>query len=590
MNRGVGYFVASLFFFSLSTFAQNGNGTDSQLKRTDPPKGRAVEANPTVSLEELDKMFPDYSQIVSRRQQEKGYTVYGLSEKAFEIQSALHSEFTPVVAIYGDVGSGRTSLLDAYVMQNNLMQNKDSVRILDISKLFGGVKNNLTEPIFYLRSIIQRVQELNESDSTRKTVLVMKNLEALDFETSGRAATVVLEAIAHRRMPMILLSNKEFFEKTIKEKDVVAQRVKGFAAESPKLQSLISLLRSRRLQLEDTYKEYDVRFVDDDAIVDLAHQLVAYIPPDRMIRTGIDALDQAALQFINEHINKKSQIGKWQEEVQQLDIEIKSLERDRKPTPEKLATIAAKKAELEEKKHQLEASKADANLNGRISKIQNDIQMKREQVDKSPKQSGSRGWSIFNMFSRSQPDADQATSDLKTDIEHLEQRLKELQEQQQKAATDGATPPTEIGKQLIHQVLSKLTRLSVSLFSADLDEAVANLGQTLNEHVFGQGGATKELSESIAAARQGLKLTRGPDARMLFAGPSGVGKSEAARQLALALHADFVEESMTNYTNKVEVTNFLGGGKGYTGYEDKPAFFSKLQAASPNARRAHRRN
>jgi ATP-dependent Clp protease ATP-binding subunit ClpA len=125
-----------------------------------------------------------------------------------------------------------------------------------------------------------------------------------------------------------------------------------------------------------------------------------------------------------------------------------------------------------------------------------------------------------------------------------------------------------IGVDEIEQIVAKMARVPVQAVSADDREALATLDGALKQVIFGQDGAIDEVVSSIRLSRSGLRSPDKPIGNFLFAGPTGVGKTELARQLAKHLGVEFLRYDMSEYMEKHAVSRLIGAPPGYVGYEE----------------------
>ena len=120
----------------------------------------------------------------------------------------------------------------------------------------------------------------------------------------------------------------------------------------------------------------------------------------------------------------------------------------------------------------------------------------------------------------------------------------------------------------ISQIVAKMARVPVQAVSADDRTALATLGEELRRVIFGQDAAIDEVVSAIRLARSGLRAPDKPIGNFLFAGPTGVGKTELARQLARAMGVEFLRYDMSEYMEKHAVSRLIGAPPGYVGFEE----------------------
>ena len=124
-----------------------------------------------------------------------------------------------------------------------------------------------------------------------------------------------------------------------------------------------------------------------------------------------------------------------------------------------------------------------------------------------------------------------------------------------------------IGAKEIEAVVAKIARIPPKSVSKDDAEVLKDLEGSLKRTVFGQDKAIEALSASIKLARAGLREPEKPIGNYLFAGPTGVGKTEVANQLADLLGVELLRFDMSEYMEKHAVSRLIGAPPGYVGFD-----------------------
>ena len=139
-----------------------------------------------------------------------------------------------------------------------------------------------------------------------------------------------------------------------------------------------------------------------------------------------------------------------------------------------------------------------------------------------------------------------------------------------------------IGAAEIEQIVAKMARVPVQTVSSDDKRALASLDGELKKVIFGQDGPIAEVSSAIKLSRSGLRSPDKPIGNFLFAGPTGVGKTELARQLARIMGVEFIRFDMSEYMEKHAVSRLIGAPPGYVGYEEGGLLIDAIRK-SPHA-------
>ncbi|ABL71878.1 MULTISPECIES: ATP-dependent Clp protease ATP-binding subunit ClpA [Paracoccus] len=124
-----------------------------------------------------------------------------------------------------------------------------------------------------------------------------------------------------------------------------------------------------------------------------------------------------------------------------------------------------------------------------------------------------------------------------------------------------------IGPKEIEAVVAKIARIPPKSVSKDDAAVLKDLDATLKRLVFGQDAAIEALSSAIKLARAGLREPEKPIGNYLFAGPTGVGKTEVAKQLASTLGVELLRFDMSEYMEKHAVSRLIGAPPGYVGFD-----------------------
>ena len=125
-----------------------------------------------------------------------------------------------------------------------------------------------------------------------------------------------------------------------------------------------------------------------------------------------------------------------------------------------------------------------------------------------------------------------------------------------------------VTKAIIQQILTKVCKIDAAAIKDEDNNALATLQQRMNDKIYGQDKAVDKVVEAVMMAKAGLIDDDKPLASLLFVGPTGVGKTEVARQLAKELGIELVRFDMSEYTEKHTVAKLIGSPAGYVGYED----------------------
>ena len=135
---------------------------------------------------------------------------------------------------------------------------------------------------------------------------------------------------------------------------------------------------------------------------------------------------------------------------------------------------------------------------------------------------------------------------------------------------------------MVENVVAKMARIPTKSVSASDKDALLTLERDLKLTIFGQDAAIEVLSSAIKMSRSGLNEDEKPVGSFLFAGPTGVGKTEVTRQLALVMGVELIRFDMSEYMERHTVSRLIGAPPGYVGF-DQGGLLTEAVTKNPHA-------
>lgn len=157
------------------------------------------------------------------------------------------------------------------------------------------------------------------------------------------------------------------------------------------------------------------------------------------------------------------------------------------------------------------------------------------------------------------------------DMRDEEKRIEKEISDKKNAAKESSDAKLVVTDEDIASVVAQWTGIPVSKIAQEESESLLHLEEELHKRVIGQDEAVVAVSKAVRRARAGLKDPKRPIGSFLFLGPTGVGKTELARALAVALFGDetaMIRLDMSEYMEKHTVSRLVGAPPGYVGYEE----------------------
>ena len=158
-------------------------------------------------------------------------------------------------------------------------------------------------------------------------------------------------------------------------------------------------------------------------------------------------------------------------------------------------------------------------------------------------------------------------AEMRDEEKHIEKEIND----KKKAAKENSDAKLVVTDEDIASVVAQWTGIPVSKIAQEESESLLHLEEELHKRVIGQDEAVVAVSKAVRRARAGLKDPKRPIGSFLFLGPTGVGKTELARALAVALFGDetaMIRLDMSEYMEKHTVSRLVGAPPGYVGYEE----------------------
>jgi ATP-dependent Clp protease ATP-binding subunit ClpA len=131
----------------------------------------------------------------------------------------------------------------------------------------------------------------------------------------------------------------------------------------------------------------------------------------------------------------------------------------------------------------------------------------------------------------------------------------------------GSPDPVTVGTRDVERTVARMAKIPERTVSADDRSRLQNLDAELKQAVFGQDDAIDAVARAIKLSRSGLSHPDKPVGAFLFAGPTGVGKTEVARQLAKVMGVEFLRFDMSEYMERHTVSRLIGAPPGYVGFD-----------------------
>jgi ATP-dependent Clp protease ATP-binding subunit ClpB len=370
-------------------------------------------------------------------------------------------------------------------------------------------------------------------------------------EGSMDAGNLLKPMLARGELHTIGATTLDEYRQYMEKDKALERRFQKVLVQEPTVQDTISILRG----LKERFEIHHGVNIHDNALVAAATLSDRYITDRFLPDKAIDLIDEASATIRVEMNSMPTELDQVTRRLMQLEIEEAALKKESDDASKKrLGILQEELAELREEvntmKMQWETEKEEVNA----------VSNKRAEIDKAKHELED---------AENNYDLERAAVLRHGTIPQLEKELAELEEKNQ---DEGIRMVQEsVTENEIALVVGRLTGIPVAKLVEGEREKLLKLNETLHQRVIGQDEAVDAVSDAVIRSRAGLQDPNRPLGSFLFLGPTGVGKTELAKALAVNLfdsEEHMVRIDMSEYMEKHSVSRLVGAPPGYVGFEE----------------------
>jgi len=458
--------------------------------------------------------------------------------------------------LIGDPGVGKTAIVEGLAQRITRGDVPEGLRdktifSLDLGSLVAGAK--------YRGEFEERLKAvLSEVKASQGRILLFVD-EVHNVAGAGAAegamdaGNMLKPMLARGELHMIGATTLDEYRKHIEKDAALERRFQPVLVDEPSAEDAVSILRGLRERLEVFH---GVK-IADSALVAAVTMSQRYISDRFLPDKAIDLVDEACAVIRTEIDSMPAELDELTRRVMRLEIEEAALAKeDDSASVARLADLRKELADFRAEADALRAQwEAERHALRRVQALREEMEQVRQEAEQAER-----------------------NYDLNTAAELRLGKLPELQ--RRLTAEEESLASKHGGHRLLREVVTddeiamivaRWTGIPVSRLQETEREKLLRLDQILHERVVGQDEAVQVVTDAIIRARAGIHDPRRPIGSFIFLGPTGVGKTELAKSLAVALfdtEDSMVRIDMSEYSERHTVSRLVGAPPGYVGYEE----------------------
>ncbi|VEU58840.1 ATP-dependent Clp protease ATP-binding subunit [Mycoplasmopsis gallinacea] len=455
--------------------------------------------------------------------------------------------------LVGEPGVGKTAIVEGLahkIIEGQVPENLKNAEVIeiDLPALIAGASYQGE----FEKRLKQLLKEVEESKD--ELILFIDEIHMLigtgkTGSNSGMdAANIIKPLMARGMLHLVGATTFDEYRKYIESDAALERRMQKIDVEEPNVESTITILRGIKERLEHYHKVK----ISDDALIAAAKLSNRYITDRFLPDKAIDLVDEAAATIKTEMNFEPEVLEKLKQEKIKLEME---------------------KIALRDSKNQAARVQELTNLikigDEKIAQLEKQWKTEKEKVNELS-QLQKRLSDLKFSFQNAQNEGNfELASKIKySDIPKIEKQIEEIEFAKNSA---NALLKDIVLEEDIAKIISKWTKIPIKKLIETEKNKLINLEKELNNEIMGQKQAIDLVSRAILRTKANINDPNKPLASFLFLGPTGVGKTELARKLALQLfdsEKQMIRLDMSEYMEKHSVAKIIGAPPGYVGFDE----------------------
>ena len=509
--------------------------------------------NPESTYDVLEKYGID---LVALAKNGKLDPVIGRDEEIRRVIRILSRKTKNNPVLIGQPGVGKTAIAEGLaqrIVGGDVPEGLKDKRLfsLDMGSLIAGAKYK-GEFEERLKAVLKEIK-----NSEGEILLFIDEIHTIvgagKSEGAMDAGNMLKPMLARGELHCIGATTLDEYRKYIEKDPALERRFQPVMVEQPSVEDTISILRG----LKEVFEVHHGVKIDDNAIVAAATMSNRYITDRFLPDKAIDLIDESCAKIRTEIDSRPVELDRAERSKMRLEIEEAALRKESdKQSKERLVKLRKELSEVKEECSSLRSRyENEKSVLKNISIVREKIEATKTEIERAERQY----------------DLEKAASLRHGELPKLQEELQREEVMAHDALEGNSLLKEKVTEVEVAEIVNQWTGIPVAKIVEGEKAKLLHLEEHLHKRVIGQDHAVEVVAEAVIRSRAGINDPKRPIGSFLFLGPTGVGKTELAKALAVSLfdsENNVVRLDMSEYMEKHSASKLLGAPPGYVGYED----------------------